>query len=131
VTPRSRHLAPLLAVVLLGARPGSAAPPTRSASEPAPDLEIVALQTTGPGRIGACNAVLARLHNAGDAATSAPPAVRLDVTGARHWTRTARAGAPLAPADTVEIWFENVPLEARLSQLETTADPEDLQARRG
>jgi hypothetical protein len=91
----------------------------------APDLDIFALQTTGPGRIGDCNAVVARLHNAGTAATAGAPAVRLDVTGTAVWTRTARAAAPLEPGSTVEVWFQGVPLEGGvLTHIVATADPD-------
>ena len=71
--------------------------PPAVATQPAPDLEIVALQTTGPGRVGDCNAVVARLHNAGTAPTAEAPAVRLEISGGVAWTRTATASAPLAP----------------------------------
>jgi hypothetical protein len=114
----ARLLLPLVAAVLLAAAGPQAAG--------APDLEIVALQTTGPGEIGDCNAVVARLHNAGSAPTAAAPAVRLEISGAHTWSRTARAGAPLAPGETVEVWFERVPLPAGLSRLEAISDPEGL-----
>jgi Protein of unknown function (DUF1566)/CARDB len=117
----------LLSALLLGAAaPPLAQPPAlESATAKVPDLEIVALQTTGPGRAGDCNAVVARVHNAGSAATAGPPVVRLDVTGTALWTRTTRAATPLQPGDTVEVWFQGVPLEGgRLSQLEATADPD-------
>ena len=90
----------------------------------APDLELVALQTTGPGRIGDCNAVVARLHNSGTAPTASAPEVRLDVHGAKPWSRTERAPAALDAGATVEVWFHRVPLEGgRLTLLEATADP--------
>ena len=64
--------------------------PRRPEAATAPDLEIVALQTTGPGRIGDCNAVVARLHNRGSAATTEAPAVRLDVSEANSGRRRRR-----------------------------------------
>jgi hypothetical protein len=106
----------VLALTLLGA--------TLAAAEAAPDLEIVALQTTGPGKIGDCNVVVARLHNAGSAPTAEAPAVRLEVSGADTWAKTATASVPLAPGDTVEVWFDRVPLPAGLSRVEAISDPE-------
>jgi hypothetical protein len=112
--------APVVLVVVATTLLGAAAPE----KTPRPDLEIVALQTTGPGRIGDCNAVVARLHNAGAATTAEAPAVRLQVSAADTWTKTARTSAPLAPGDTVEVWFERVPLPAGLSRVEAISDPE-------
>ena len=91
---------------------------------PAPDLEIVALQTTGPGRVGDCNAVVARLHNRGSAATPEAPAVRLEVSGSEQLVADGAGSAPLAPGDTVEVWFQQVPLPAGLSRVEATSDPD-------
>ncbi len=96
----------------------------RRSAAPAPDLEIVALQTTGPGRIGDCNAVVARLHNRGSAATPEAPAVRLDDHRKRTVVTDGEAATPLAPGDTVEVWFEQVPLPAGLSRMEATSDPD-------
>ncbi|HEX2466305.1 MAG TPA: CARDB domain-containing protein [Thermoanaerobaculia bacterium] len=105
----------LLLLLLLAAAPEGA---------PAPDLEIVALQTTGPGRIGDCNAVVARLHNRGSAPTAEAPAVRLEVSGSQRWSQTATAATPLAPGATAEVWFQRVPLPAGLSRVEAISDPE-------
>ena len=44
--------------------------------------------------------------------------------GDEQWSQTARATAPLAPGETVELWFRNVPLPAGLSRLEAISDPD-------
>jgi len=91
---------------------------------PSPDLEIVALQSVGPGRVGDCNSVVARLHNRGTAKTRIAPSLRLDITGPAPWSRIAAASAPIDPGQTVEVWFEQVPLPAGLSRLQATSDPD-------
>ena len=92
----------------------------------APDLEIVALQSVGPGRVGDCNSVVARLHNRGTAPTLVVPSLRLDIAGPAPWSRTAATSAPIEPGQTVEVWFEQVPLPAGLSRLHAISDPENV-----
>jgi hypothetical protein len=119
------------------AHPARAQPPSAAAAaaqrdaagaaeNTAPDLLLVALQTAGPGLAGDCNRVVARLQNAGGAATAEAPEVRLDVEGGAPWSRVARAAESLAAGATVEVWFEQVPLHAGvLTVLAATADPGD------
>jgi hypothetical protein len=114
-----RGAAPALLAALL---------PLAASAQPAADLELVALQTSGPGRIGACNDVVARLRNAGGAPTAEAPEVRLVVSGGPAWSSTARASGPIGASETVEVWFHEVPLAGGLlSTLEATADPADRQ----
>ncbi|HVR28242.1 MAG TPA: CARDB domain-containing protein [Thermoanaerobaculia bacterium] len=130
--PTAAGASPLasLALAPLAAGTATAAPPESAdadaASSAAPDLELVALQTAGPGRIGSCNSVVARLHNAGTAPSPEAPEVRLDVHGEEIWSRTERAPRPVGPGETIEVWFHDVPLQGgRLTLLEAISDPAD------
>jgi hypothetical protein len=68
---------------------------------------------------------VARLHNRGAAKTLLAPRLRLDITGPAPWSHTAAASAPIEPGQTVEVWFEHVPLPAGLSRLQAISDPEN------